>query len=130
MNADLNFTEQIKSCYASAKNYPDLAKRLSDIGIQSYTVDTATSTILYRFADGEHIIRAGDISPRSINELFNEEKTIASIRNNQQGKSDYPGFMNEIAAAGVRFYEATLVGYNRRVTYIGYGGYYEEAIPG
>lgn len=125
----MNLTDQIKECYASAKNYPDLARRLSDIGMQTYTVDTATSTILYRFDDGIHVIHPGTISPRYISEHFNEEKAIAAVRNNQQGKTDYPGFMNEIAEAGVRFYEATLIGDNKRVTYIGGGGSYEEAIP-
>ena len=37
--------------------------------------------------------------------------------------------MNEIAEAGVLFYEATLNGQNKRVTYIGIGGSYEEQIP-
>jgi hypothetical protein len=37
--------------------------------------------------------------------------------------------MNEIAEAGVRFYEATLSGQRKRVTYIGSGGSYEEMIP-
>ena len=68
------------------------------------------------------------IEPRSIEAQFNEGKTIVAIRDNQQGKSDYPTFINDIARAGVRFYEATLNGNNKRVTYIGGGGSYEELI--
>jgi len=121
--------DKIKECYKAASNYPDLAKRLNQIGVESYTVDTASGTILYRFNGGENILHPGTISARIIKENFNEQKTIQAIRNNQQGKTDYPGFMNEIAEAGVRFYEATLNGQNKRVTYIGIGGFYEEAIP-
>lgn len=125
----MEYDDKIKACYSAASNYPDLAKRLNQIGVESYTVDTAGSTILYRFSEGKNILHPGKITARIIKENFDEKKTIEAIRNNQQGKTDYPGFMSEIAEAGVRFYEATLCGENKRVTYIGIGGYYEEAIP-
>ncbi len=121
-------TSKIKECYQSAKSYPDLAQRLHKIGMESYTVDTATSTILYRFSQGENVIQDGN-AQRQIATSFDKEKTIQAVRDNQQGKSDYAGFMQEIADAGVRFYEATLIGENKRVTYIGTGGFYEEMIP-
>lgn len=121
--------DKIQNAYKSAANYPDLAKRLGDIGVRSYTVDTASGTILYRLEDGKNVIHLGGIPARGIAADFDEKKTIEAIRNNQQGKTHYPGFMNEIANAGVRFYEATLMGQNRRVTYIGIGGFYEEPIP-
>ena len=121
--------DKIKECYKGATSYPDLAKRLNQIGVESYTVDTASGIILYRFSEGQTVLHQGNIAPRSIKENFNEQKTIEAVRNNQQGKTDYPGFMNEIADAGVRFYEATLIGSNKRVTYIGTGGFYEERIP-
>lgn len=125
----MNYNEKIKECYKAAANYPDLAKRLSQIGVESYTVDTASSTILYRFSEGITILNPGNNNARIINESFDRQKTIEAVRSNQQGKTDYPGFMNEIAVAGVRFYEATLNGENKRVTYIGTGGFYEEMIP-
>jgi uncharacterized protein YbcV (DUF1398 family) len=125
----MEHNDKIKECYKNASNYPDLAKRLSQIGVESYTVDTASNTILYRFREGKNILHQGNITARNINAHFDEQKTIEAIRNNQQGKTDYPGFMNQIAASGVRFYEATLIGENKRVTYIGTGGFYEEMIP-
>lgn len=125
----MELQEKIKACYNTASNYPDLAKRLSQIGIESYTVDTASGIILYRFEAGENVLHQGNLSARIIKENFDEQKTIQAVRNNQQGKTDYPGFMNEIAEAGVLFYEATLNGLNKRVTYIGIGGFYEELIP-
>jgi uncharacterized protein YbcV (DUF1398 family) len=121
--------DKIREAYKLASNYPDLAKRLNEIGVESYTVDTASGTILYRFDEGENILHDGNTEPRNVAEKFDEKKTIEAIRNNQQGKSDYPGFMKEITEAGVRFYEATLNGPNKRVTYIGIGGLYEEIIP-
>lgn len=120
---------QLQEAYKTSKSYPELVSKLIVIGIHSYTVDVATSTILYRLPAGETILQPGSITPRNISPTFNQEETITAIRNNQQGKSDYPTFMNEIAQAGVRFYEATLSGDKKRVTYIGSGGHYEEIIP-
>jgi uncharacterized protein YbcV (DUF1398 family) len=125
----MDIDDKIQKAYKLSKNYPELVRMLNEIGVQSYTVDAATSTIIYRLSNGEHIIHPGMTPVREISARFNEQLTIKAIRDNQQGKSDYPGFMNEIANAGVRFYEATLAGHNRRVTYIGSGGFYEEMIP-
>ncbi len=124
----MNTEAQIQQAYAEAKNYPDLASKLIAIGVDSYTVDTATGTMLYRFAAGEFVLHDGE-ALRKINPVFNQEATIQAIRDSQQRKIDYSGFMDAIAVAGVRFYEATLVGPNPRVTYIGTGGFYEEKIP-
>ena|ERR1700744_4023228 len=121
--------EKIKQIYASSKSYPELVGKLIEIGVQSYTVDTATSIILYRFANGENLLQSHSEMNRTISRAFSQEETIQAIRSNQQGKTDYPTFMNDIAQAGVRFYEATLTGNKKRVTYIGSGGFYEEQIP-
>lgn len=125
----MDVNEQIEEAYKSAKNYPDMVGRLISAGINSYTVDTNTGTILYRLNEGKHVLHSGTFN-RDISAVFNESETIKAIRDNQQGKTDYPGFMNAIAKAGVRFYEATLEGDDKRVTYVGANGYYEERIPG
>ena len=58
--------------------------------------------------------------------MFNQEQTIQTICDNQQGKSDCTTFMRNIAKTGVHFYETTLNGDRKRVAYIGSGGNYEE----
>ncbi len=118
----------IQGAYQTATNYPDLVSKLIDLGVQSYTVDVVTGTVLYRLYNGENILHYGN-SDRDIQSNFNEERTILAIRNNQQGKTDYPTFMNEIASAGIRFYEATLNGNNKSVEYIGNADSYQEKIP-
>jgi uncharacterized protein YbcV (DUF1398 family) len=120
--------ENIKAAYASAKNYLDLVSKLINGGVQSYTVDVATGTTIYRLKDDSIHFNTNTNEPREIAKKFDEALTIQAIRDNQQGKTDYPGFMNGIAKAGVRFYEASL-NPNKRITYIGSGGFYEEAIP-
>jgi uncharacterized protein YbcV (DUF1398 family) len=120
---------EIQKAYKSARNYPDLAQSLIGIGIQSYTVDVVTGIILYRFVEGNNVIHADEVQSRQVAVRFDERLTIQAIRSNQQGVTTYPQFMDEIAKAGVRFYEATLNGSNKRVTYIGAHGQYEETIP-
>jgi uncharacterized protein YbcV (DUF1398 family) len=120
--------ENILAAYSTSKSYPELVRKLMEVGIRSYTVDTATGTILYRMDNGEHVIHHGE-AQRNIAPTFSESGTIEAIRSNQQGKSTYPEFMDAMATAGIYFYEATLNGENKRVTYIGKDGAYEERIP-
>ncbi|MCW3093454.1 MAG: phage envelope protein [Ferruginibacter sp.] len=120
--------EQIQDAYKHSTSYPDLVFKLISLGVQSYTVDVATGIILYRFDGGVHELHQQTHIARQVAEEFNHELTVKAVKDNQQGKTDYPGFMNDIARAGVRFYEATFTG-NLRVTYIGIGGLYEEEIP-
>lgn len=122
--------EKINYAYEEARNYSDLVEKLIALGINTYTVEVSSNTIIYRFDNGiNHVHLEAITSPRAVATNFNEALTIEAIRDNQQGKTDYPGFMDAIGKAGVRLYEASLAGTNRRVTYIGIGGTYEEPIP-
>jgi len=123
----MNNADKIKAAYEGATNYPNLAARLIDAGVQSYTVDVSSVIILYRFENGEIHLSEKTDAPIAIADAFDEALTVQTIRDNQQGKSTFPEFMQGIAQAGVRFYEATLAN-NPRVTYIGIGGFYEEVI--
>ena len=120
---------KIQAAYNASKNYPELVKALIQIGVESYTVEVSSSTILYRFEGGENSLHTPEGPLREIAEKFSKEGTLQAVRDNQQGKTTYPGFMDAIALAGVRFYEATLNGDKKRVTYIGKEDYYEELIP-
>ena len=126
----MNLADQLHQIYSNVKNYPELVAELINLGILSYTVEVSSGAILYRMTDGETFLHPSELKqPRDIATSFSEEKAISAVRENQQGKSDYAGFMDAIAAAGVRFYEAVLNGVNKRVIYIGNGGIYEEKIP-
>lgn len=121
--------ERVKHAYATAQNYPDLAQKLIDAGVQSYSVEVSSGIILYRLANGQTLLHQGLNEPRYIATMFNSTQTIQAIRDNQQGKTDYPTFMRTIAGAGVRFYDAILTGPDKRVIYTGINGYYDEKIP-
>ena len=125
----MEIADEIKSAYTTSKNYPEIAEKLIDAGVLSYTVDVPTGITLYRLENGSLHLHTTTNERREITKNFDRELTIQAVRDNQQGKTDYIGFINGIANAGVRFYEATLNGSSKRVTYIGIGGFYEELIP-
>ncbi len=125
--ADLH--NKINELYKSSKSYPDLVKNLIAIGVQSYSVEVSSAIILYRFEGGENILHSAISVPREISETFNRQLVLNALKDTQEGRTSYPEFMDDIAFAGVRFYEATLNGNNKRVNYIGIGGNYEEVIP-
>lgn len=120
---------KINTVYQNSKNYSDLVKGLVSIGILSYTVDVSSGIILYRLNAGENLFHASEGPHRLIANKFDKESCVQAVKDSQQGKSTYPEFMDQIAKAGVRFYEATLNGNRKRVTYIGSGSFYEELIP-
>jgi uncharacterized protein YbcV (DUF1398 family) len=120
--------EQIKEAYQTATSYPNLVTKLISIGVQSYTVEVANGIVLYRFNGGVHELHLQNSIVRVVMDEFNSDLTVKAVKDNQPGKTTFPEFLNDIAKAGVRFYEATFTG-NLRVTYIGAGGFYEEAIP-
>lgn len=120
--------EQINEAYQTATSYPNLVAKLISIGVQSYTVEVSTGITLFRFNIGFHELHLQNNVARTVNDNFHYDLTIKAVKDNQQGKTTFPEFLNDIAKAGVRFYEATFTG-NLRVTYIGAGGFYEEPIP-
>ncbi|HSZ71045.1 MAG TPA: DUF1398 family protein [Cytophagaceae bacterium] len=120
---------QLESAAKSATSYPELVKIYISLGIVSYTVDAATDIICYRLAEGQTIVKHPGQEARSIAKEFDKDAVVAAIHANIAGQSNYHQFMQAIAQAGVHFYEATLNGNNKRVTYIGRSGSHEESIP-
>ncbi len=125
----VNLLDKINDLYKSSESYPDLVRKLIALGVKSYSVEVSSGIILYRFEGGENILHDMVISPREISDRFNHQLVLNALKNTQEGRTTYPEFMDDIAFAGVRFYEATLNGKHKRVTYIGIGGNYEESIP-
>jgi uncharacterized protein YbcV (DUF1398 family) len=119
----------IDTAAQSSTSYVELVKKYMEIGIESYTVDVATDIVCYRLKDGHLLLRHPGHEAKAIAPHFHKDKVVAAIEANIAGKSNYPTFMHDIAKAGVHFYEATLVGDNKRVTYVGILGSHEELIP-
>lgn len=110
--------EAIRECAMRARNFPELALSFLRLGMHSYTVDVASHAILYRSQDGE-IVQLPGQSGAPVTAPFSAEATLAAIRRNQRGESDYAGFMQDIGAAGVKRYETLLTGPRPRCIYFG-----------
>lgn len=120
--------DDIDGCQARARSYTELAGNLRRLGLHSYTVDVATEAKVYRGVQGELLQRAGNKAV-PVTAAFVAADVSAAIRRSQRGEIGYPGFMQQIHAAGVSHYEAVLVGPHPRVIYFGAGGLLEEPIP-
>ncbi len=120
--------DQINQAYSGATSYPDIVRNLIAIGVESYTVDAATDVTVFRLAGGETVVRFSGKELRSPVAIFDASEVRNAIEVNQKGHSDFHQFMDHIALAGVRFYEATLNGANKRVEYFGIGASHTEAI--
>jgi len=121
--------DQINDAYTGATSYPEIVRNLIALGIESYTVDAATDVTVFRLGNGETVARYSNSEFRAPAKEFDPNEVKAAIVQNQKGESDFQGFMDHIARAGVRIYEATLNGDNKRVEYFGIGGSHVEAIP-
>ncbi|MCC6187024.1 MAG: DUF1398 family protein [Chitinophagaceae bacterium] len=125
----MNTSEQIHEAYRNSRNYPELVQMLIDAGVQSYTVDVSSDIKLYRLADHSTILHNDKSATRLVAQQFDASKVADCIVATQAMQMTYEQFMPAIAAAGVRFYDAVLVGDNKRVNYIGIGGNVEEKMP-
>ncbi len=125
--ADMNI-EEINNAYVGATSYPEIVRNLIELGVESYTVDAATDVTIFRLSNGKTITRYSNTEFRVPAKDFDAAEVKNAIVANQKGDSDYHGFMDHIALAGVRLYEATLIGDNKRVEYFGIGDSHVEAI--
>ncbi len=121
--------DEINEAYVGASSYPEIVRNLIALGVESYTVDSATDITIFRFAGGKTLTRSSNSVSRTPAAEFDRSEVRNAIVANQTGGSDFQGFMDHIARAGVRFYEATLIGDNKRVEYFGVGDSHIEAIP-
>lgn len=110
--------------------YPVYMTNLRAAGVRSYHVTVRTlQRCIFPSAHNHHLDIAGPTYRLHPADRFDLAELKAALLRTQSGETDYPTFMQEIAAAGVHYYVADVV--NRRVKYFGKDPYppYEESIP-
>ncbi len=126
-----SITTILSNAKAKARNYPQFAYLLNQSGIQKYRVELPTHVITYYgnredqvwSVGGEAIADAAQ-SPHS----FDEAGVVAALRANQEGRTDFKTFLQQIWLSGITYYDADLQG--RIVTYYGADGqFYAEHFP-
>lgn len=94
--------------------YPVYAHSLLQKGIIYYEVEVGNGTRRIFSASGESLQLNGN-EMLHCSDTFDIPQIVTALRRVQQHITDYPGFLKEIAAAGVHHYVADLE--NRTVTY-------------
>ena len=100
--------------------FPEVVRRLLEVGVESYLCDLANGAERFYLTDGKTHIEKMLLPLMPIAEEFSSSDLVAAIRGAQADTIRYPEFMKRSAAAGVIAYWAFLTG--RKVIYFGRKG--------
>jgi uncharacterized protein YbcV (DUF1398 family) len=109
--------------------FPEVVRRLSEAGVESYFCDLAAGKEIFYMSDGETHEEGMTLARRAIAEEFSSSGIIAAIRGAQTDTIRYPEFVRRATEAGVIGYWAFLTG--KKVIYFGRKGeMHVEEFPG
>ena len=100
--------------------FPEVVRRLLEVGVESYFCDAATMQETLYLRDGQTHTAKMNLPRLPIAEEFSAEGIVAAIRGAQSDTIRYPEFMKQATAAGVIAYWAFLTG--KKVIYFGRQG--------
>ena len=100
--------------------FPEVVRRLSEVGVESYFCDLATGTETFYMSDGTTHLEKMTLPLSPIAEQFSKSGIVAAIHGAQSDTIRYPEFMKRSAAAGIIGYWAFLTG--KKVIYFGRKG--------
>jgi uncharacterized protein YbcV (DUF1398 family) len=100
--------------------FPEVVRRLLEVGVESYFCDLANGAEVFYMTDGKTHSEKMVLPLMPIVEEFSSSGLIAAIRGAQADTIRYPEFMKRSAAAGVIAYWAFLTG--KKVIYFGRKG--------
>jgi uncharacterized protein YbcV (DUF1398 family) len=100
--------------------FPEVVRRLLEIGVESYFCDLAAGTETFYLRDGQIHAEKMTLPMAPIAEEFSRSGLLTAIRGAQADAIRYPDFAKRSAAAGVIAYWAFLTG--RKVIYFGRKG--------
>jgi uncharacterized protein YbcV (DUF1398 family) len=109
--------------------FPEVVRRLLEVGVESYLCDLANGAETFYLTDGKTHAEKMVLPLTPIAEEFSSADVVAAIRGAQTDTIRYPEFMKRSAAAGVIAYWAFLTG--KKVVYFGRKGeMHVEEFPG
>jgi uncharacterized protein YbcV (DUF1398 family) len=113
---------------AGRLTFPNVVRRLSEVGVESYFVDFATRNETFYMRDGQSRVEPLTLPLSPVVADFSEPGLVAAIRGAQADTIRYPEFARLSTAAGVTAYWAFLTG--RKVIYFGRKGeFHVENFP-
>jgi uncharacterized protein YbcV (DUF1398 family) len=109
--------------------FPEVVRRLAEVGVESYFVDLAEGKESFYASNGESYTEKMSLPRDRIAEEFSASGLITAIRGAQADTVRYPEFVKRATAAGVIAYWAFLAG--KKVIYFGRKGeMHVEEFPG
>ncbi|NEU08044.1 DUF1398 domain-containing protein [Flavihumibacter sp. R14] len=110
-------------------SYPRYVQKLKEIGITNYEVRVKNHNRKFTSYKGQELLLTGDLPEVICADEYNRAAVKAAVRRTQEGLTDYPEFLKELAAAGIHNYLADLD--SMKILYMGKnaGDLYTEAIP-
>ncbi len=125
----MNVIEEVLSETQAGKLiFPEVVRRLSEAGVESYFVDFATGNETFYMADGRSQVERLTLPLSPVATDFSVSEVVAAIRGAQADTIRYPEFVGRSTAAGVIAYWAFLAG--RKVIYFGRKGeFHVENFP-
>ena len=100
MNTDVIHEVLIES-QAGKLTFPEVVKRLLEVGVESYFCDLATGGETFYISDGKTHVEKMILPFSPVAEAFSSSDLKAAIRGAQADEIRYPEFMKRSAAAGV-----------------------------
>jgi uncharacterized protein YbcV (DUF1398 family) len=88
--------------------FPEVVRRLLEVGVESYFCDLATGVETLYLSDGKSFQEKMILPLSPVAEEFSSSDVIAAIRGAQSDTIRYPEFIKHAAAAGVIAYWAFL----------------------
>lgn len=126
-----SFVEGIAGANARARarevTYPQLVDLFEAAGVTGYKVEVAAHRITYFGGGGEaHTIQGPAVSAPGPGS-YNEDAVLAAIKDAQDGRIDYLGFLARIYGAGIVSYDVNVR--SRKIVYQGREFSHGEDIP-
>lgn len=97
--------QQIKAAHAKVKSGADFPKYIKDIksqGLEKYIFNVIDGATTYYGENGHHLTAPPIYEPKIISPVASPGDLRHIISVHQQGKTDFPTFCEQVAAAGVK----------------------------
>lgn len=113
----------------SGKNFPEFARKIKDLGVQTFEIFVGDGSSIYKGTDGYEVSGVQQYAPILVFGIVNPEKFLEDLRNHQQGDTDFFQFCKDCADSGIHKWVVDLNA--KTCTYYDVQGtaIFEEKIP-
>ncbi|WP_028121844.1 DUF1398 domain-containing protein [Epilithonimonas tenax] len=93
--------EAAHSKVESGKNFPLFAKKIKEMGVQTFETFVEDGSVIYKGNDDYKVSGVQQYAPILIYGIVNPTKFLEDLRNHQQGNTDFFQFCKDCADSGI-----------------------------